>query len=167
MKYFVSVGGHTFEVAIEGGEARLNGEVVHAEIHAVGSGPLRLLRVDGAIEAYAMVRGEGGWQVYRAGQVWDAQVVDERTRRLQEVTGAGRADGGHVTVKAPMPGLVLRLEIEAGAKVKKGQGLVVLEAMKMENELAAPMAGVVSAIHVRPGEAVAKGAPLADVTSEP
>ena len=46
MKYFVSVGGHTFEVAIEGGEARLNGEVVHAEIHAVGSGPLRLLRVE-------------------------------------------------------------------------------------------------------------------------
>jgi len=166
VKYYVSVGGHTFEVAIQGGEARLDGEVVHAEIHAVGSGPLRLLRADGRVEAYAMVRGEGGWQVYRAGQVWDTQVVDERTRRLQEVAAAGRADGAHVTVKAPMPGLVLRLEVEAGATVAKGQGLVVLEAMKMENELTAPMAGRVSAVHVRPGEAVAKGAPLVDVTGE-
>lgn len=166
MKYYVSVGGHTFEVAIQGGKARLDGEVVHAEIHAVGSGPLRLLRADGRVEAYAMVRGEGGWQVYRAGQVWDTQVVDERTRRLQEVAAAGRADGAHVTVKAPMPGLVLRLEVEAEATVAKGQGLVVLEAMKMENELTAPMAGRVSAVHVRPGEAVAKGAPLVDVTGE-
>jgi biotin carboxyl carrier protein len=166
VKYYVSVGGRTFEVEIQGGRARVDGETVEAEIHAVGAGPVRLLKVDGGVEAYALVRAEGGWQVYRGGEVWDAQVVDERTRRLQEVTGAGRTDGAHVTVKAPMPGLVLRVEVEVGATVAKGQGLVVLEAMKMENELTAPMAGMVSAVHVRPGEAVAKGTPLADITSE-
>jgi biotin carboxyl carrier protein len=138
---------------------------VHAELHVIPGGPVRLLTADSRVDAYAMVRHEAGWQVYRGGDLWEAEVVDERTRRLQEMTAAGRADGGHVTVKAPMPGLVLRVEVESGARVAKGQGLVVLEAMKMENELTAPMAGVVSAIHVRAGEAVAKGTPLADVSS--
>jgi biotin carboxyl carrier protein len=165
VKYTVTMRGHTFEVEIRGGEAWIDGEVVQAELHAIPGGPLRLLRTDSRVDAYALVRCEAGWHLYHGGDVWEARVVDERTRRLQEVTAGGRADGGHVTVKAPMPGLVLRVEVEAGTRVAKGQGLVVLEAMKMENELTAPLAGVVSAIHVRSGEAVAKGTPLVDVSS--
>jgi len=164
VKYTVTIRDSPFEVEIHGGQARVDGEVVEAELHAIPGGPLRLLTVDRRVDTYAMVRHEGGWQLYRGGDLWEATVVDERTRRLQEMTAGGRADAGHVTVKAPMPGLVLRLEVEPGARVSKGQGLVVLEAMKMENELTAPMAGVVSAIHVRAGEAVAKGTPLADVS---
>ncbi len=165
MKYTVTIRGRAFEVEIRGGEAWVDGEVVQAELRAIPGGPLRLLTTDGRVDAYALVRHEAGWQLYRGGDLWEAGVVDERTRRLQEMTAAGRADGGHVTVNAPMPGLVLRVEVERGSPVAKGQGLVVLEAMKMENELTAPIAGVVSAVHVRAGEAVAKGTPLADVSS--
>lgn len=59
-------------------------------------------------------------------------------------------------VRAPMPGLVLRVLVAPGDAVAKGQGVVVLEAMKMENELAAPADGVVAAVHAEPGAAVAK-----------
>lgn len=59
-------------------------------------------------------------------------------------------------VRAPMPGLVLRVLAEPGQAVEAGDGLVVLEAMKMENELAAPAAGTVAAVHAAPGDAVGK-----------
>jgi biotin carboxyl carrier protein len=65
-----------------------------------------------------------------------------------------------------MPGLVLRVETEPGATVRAGQGLVVLEAMKMENELSSPVAGTVTAIHAVPGQPVEKGTVLIEVRGE-
>jgi pyruvate carboxylase subunit B len=64
-----------------------------------------------------------------------------------------------------MPGLVVRIEVAAGQRVDAGAGLVVVEAMKMENELRAPRAGVVAAVHVTAGQTVDKGAPLVTVES--
>jgi biotin carboxyl carrier protein len=166
VKYTVTIRGRAFEVEIRGGEARVNGETVPASLEAVPGSPLRLLALAHGVEALAMVRQDGGWMVHHAGEVWDAQVVDERTRRLRDMTGGGRAGAGHVVVKAPMPGRVVRVEVEAGAVVRQGQGLVVLEAMKMENELTAPIAGRVTAIQVETGQAVMKGAALVEVSAE-
>jgi biotin carboxyl carrier protein len=61
-----------------------------------------------------------------------------------------------------MPGLVLRVQVEPGQRVAEGGGLVVLEAMKMENELKSPATGVVKAVRVSPGEAVEKGQVLVE-----
>jgi biotin carboxyl carrier protein len=69
-------------------------------------------------------------------------------------------------VKAPMPGLVLRLEVEVGQRVEPGTGVVVLEAMKMENEIKAQGSGVVAAIHVEAGQAVDKGTPLVEIRED-
>jgi pyruvate carboxylase subunit B len=66
-----------------------------------------------------------------------------------------------------MPGLVLRLEVEVGQRVETGAGVVVLEAMKMENEIRAAGPGVVRAVHVVVGQAVEKGAPLVELVAEP
>jgi pyruvate carboxylase subunit B len=63
-----------------------------------------------------------------------------------------------------MPGLVLRVEVEAGQIVEAGTGVVVLEAMKMENEIKAPAPGVVKVVHVSEGQAVDKGVPLVEIT---
>ena len=81
---------------------------------------------------------------------------------------AGTAEWGGAggKVKAPMPGLVLRVEVEEGQTVAAGAGLVVLEAMKMENEIKAPVAGRVVAVHVIGGQAVDKGMVLVEVTAE-
>ena len=78
---------------------------------------------------------------------------------------SGAADTGHNEVRAPMPGLVLDVMVEAGQEVEAGDGLVVLEAMKMENELRAGAAGVVSSIHVAAGDAVGKNAILIELDS--
>ena len=75
---------------------------------------------------------------------------------------AGQKAGGPTTLKAPMPGLVVRVAVEAGAKVEAGAPLVVLEAMKMENELRATSAGVVKGVKVKAGQAVEKGQVLVE-----
>ena len=81
-------------------------------------------------------------------------MVDERTRAIREMTGAGGAAAGPAPVKAPMPGLVVKVEVEPGDRVRKGQGIVIVEAMKMENELRADTDATVAAVHVTPGQAV-------------
>ncbi|MEE8573603.1 MAG: biotin/lipoyl-containing protein, partial [Gemmatimonadota bacterium] len=104
--------------------------------------------------------------VHHRSETWPVAVVDERTRQLRELTGQqGKQQTGGV-VKAPMPGLVLRLEVEVGQRVEAGAGVVVLEAMKMENEIKSTGSGVVKTIHVSVGEAVDKGAPLVEVGEE-
>jgi len=69
-------------------------------------------------------------------------------------------------VKAPMPGLVVRVEVSAGQVVEVGESLVVVEAMKMENELRAAHQGVVEAVHVKAGDRVEKGTPLVTLSPQ-
>lgn len=83
-----------------------------------------------------------------------ADLLMERFGMAADTASAG------AEVKAPMPGLVLRVLVAPGERVHAGQGLVVLEAMKMENELAAPADGVVASVHAAEGDAVAKNARL-------
>jgi biotin carboxyl carrier protein len=88
--------------------------------------------------------------------------VDERTRHIQSLTGAAAGDRGAAPLKAPMPGLVVRVLAEPGQDVTRGAGVVVLEAMKMENELKAPADAKVKTVRVRAGEAVEKGQVLVE-----
>ena len=101
--------------------------------------------------------GPGRWALTRRGERWEAEVVDERTRHIRSLTGGGESARGPAALRAPMPGLVVRVLVEAGQPVAEGAGLVVLEAMKMENELRARAQGVVKAVAVKPGETVDKG----------
>ena len=70
---------------------------------------------------------------------------------------APKAAAGAVTVKAPMPGNILDVKVAAGASVKAGDVLVILEAMKMENEIVAPQGGTVASINVNKGDTVNSG----------
>ncbi len=93
-----------------------------------------------------------------------AEVVDERTHTTRAMTGNGAAAGGPRPVVAPMPGLVVRVEVSEGDMVSAGQGMVIVEAMKMENELLAEGPAVVQRVHVRDGEAVEKGQLLVELS---
>ena len=77
--------------------------------------------------------------------------------------GGGRDSDGQVV--APIPGVITSVAVAEGDEVDKGDQLLVLEAMKMENELLAPFQGTVSTLYVAPGEAVIKGARLVDLKS--
>ena len=67
------------------------------------------------------------------------------------------------SVKSPMPGTILSVEVKNGDKVNKGQVLLILEAMKMENEIVSPKDGIVANVHVKKGENVESGSPLVDI----
>jgi len=76
------------------------------------------------------------------------------------------APGGGTTLGAPMPGVILRLQVVAGARVERGQDLAVLEAMKMENVIRAPHAGLIAEVCVQPGDKVGHGQPIVRFAAE-
>jgi biotin carboxyl carrier protein len=157
MKYHVTIAGRTVEVEL-GEELRIDGRPVTAEMASVPGTDTRSVVVEGRAHTLGVRKGarRGEWHLSLQGRALEAEVVDERTRAIREMTGAGAVET-ESAVRAPMPGLVLRVEVETGQAVKKGQGLVVVEAMKMENELKAPADGVVGRIQVAAGQAVEKG----------
>lgn len=166
MKYLVEVGGRSFEVEVLGPEVRVGDRTFSAVLLRVAGTPLCQLLWDAGSRSYALTRHRDGWMIQRGGQAWVAEVVDQRTQALRALKlDRGRRDAPGL-VRAPMPGLVLRVEVEVGQPVAAGAGLVVLEAMKMENEIRSPGPGTVRAILVEPGQAVEKGAPLIEVVGQ-
>jgi len=166
VKYVVTVAGKAFDVVLNGSEVGVNGRSVSAELIGVPQTPLRELVLDGETRTYAVTAEDEGWSVMAGGEAHLVQVDDERAVRFGNLAGAAERGGAGGKVKAPMPGLVLRVEVEEGQTVDAGAGLVVLEAMKMENEIKAPVGGRVAAVHVTDGQAVDKGTVMVEVTAE-
>lgn len=122
-----------------------------------------LVVLEGRPRVVTVERSQTGTRVWIDGTSVDVEVRTEADQLLERF-GFDTADtAADREVHAPMPGLVLRVLVEAGDTVEAGQGLVVLEAMKMENELTAPAAGTVAAVHAAPGDAVGKNDLLVEV----
>lgn len=161
MKYFVTIAGRTIEVDLHAAGARVDGVEVDAELRELSGTRVRHLIVDGrSVTLVAEAQEPGIWELDVAGARHRAEVVDDRTRAIRAMTGQSAAPKGPAAIKAPMPGLVTRIEVEAGDSVRAGQGIVVIEAMKMENELRADADGIVDRVLVEAGQAVEKGAVL-------
>lgn len=161
MKYVVTIAGQQVEVEVVPEGVRVGGTVRRAELRRVPGTPLANLLLDDSSWIVTLSPGKPGeWALQRRGERFEVDVVDERTRHIRSLVGEGKAQGGPAVLKAPMPGLVVRVLVEPGQSVVAGQGLVVLEAMKMENELKAAGPGTVDQILATPGQAVEKGAQL-------
>lgn len=169
MKYYVSVGEppRAVEVEIAGGRVTVDGTPLEVHLAAVPGTPLYHLLLGGAswtVAAEPLEDSEqaagGRWVLGIVGERVKVEVVDERTRQIQALTGRRPASLASGAIVAPMPGLVIRVQVVEGQRVEAGAGLVVVEAMKMENEIRAPRAGVVTQVHVEAGQAVERGAPL-------
>jgi pyruvate carboxylase subunit B len=164
MRYFVTVAGREIEVDVDGERVTVAGATRTATLSTVGGTPARQLLVSGRPTVVTLrSTGRGQWTLGLSGDRWDAEVLDERTRHIRSLTAGANATRGPATVRAPMPGLVVRVLVEAGQEVPAGAGIVVLEAMKMENELRAPAAGVVKGVRVAAGEPVEKGQVLVEL----
>jgi pyruvate carboxylase subunit B len=161
MKYFVTMGERTVEVDLTGHQPRVDGTPVEAQMTLLPGTQVRSLLVDGRSHTLGAVAGDrrGRWQLSLGADRFHADAVDERTRAIREMTG-GADEAVQKVVLAPMPGLVVKIEVEVGQAVKQGQGVVIVEAMKMENELKAPADGVVAKILVNERQTVDKGATL-------
>ncbi len=167
MRYYVTIGERTFEVTLDEQGVEVDGVRAAADLRAVPGTPMHHLLLDGASHLlHAENGGAGEWLLYAHGARYEAQVMDERTRTIRALTAAAAGPGGPRPVRAPMPGLVVRLLVEPGQHVEAGQGVAIVEAMKMENELKAAAAGVVARVAVTAGQPVEKGAIMIEFEAE-
>lgn len=160
MKYITVVNDEEFIIEIDQeSQIRVNGEEYEIDFQQLtDDGVLSLLIENRSLEAVVEVR-DNLWQVLMKGDLYTVQVQDERAYRLAQARGVD-AGGGDATIRSPMPGLIVDVPVAEGATVAKGDKVVILESMKMENELRATMDGVVSRILVAQGDSVEKGQDL-------
>ncbi len=157
MLYHVSIGGRRLDVEVGPDGVLVDGRSVAVTLEHREGTPVRGLHIDN--ETYRVVAshvGSGQWRLRLRGSAVVADVVDERTRVIRAMAGQGAAAQGPRPIVAPMPGMVVKVEVDEGDVVHAGQGVVIVEAMKMENELRAHGPGRVSRVHVGEGEAVEK-----------
>jgi biotin carboxyl carrier protein len=138
-----------------------NGRTYEVDALALEQGALSLI-VGGESFNAEFEQGADALSVLLRGQVTKLDIVNDRQLRMR-VASAGFAAEGKQLLTAPMPGKVVKLLAKVGDEVQAGQGLVVVEAMKMENELKATRAGRVTEIHVQEGQAVENNAKLVAV----
>ena len=164
MIYHVTIGARTLAVDVNAHGVTVDAAPIESDLDRVEGGPVCSLVIDGRSHTFVARRdGPGRWELHVRGRRIKAEVVDERTRRIRAMTGDGAAPVGPRPVTAPMPGMVMRVEVSEGDSVSAGQGVVIVEAMKMENELCAEGPAVVRRVLVRNGDAVAKGQLLGDL----
>ena len=153
MKYHAEAGGQHYEAEKTGAGVRLNG--VDHEVDAVWFSDDEVrIAVDGRSYRVFVRPLEAGWQLNVLGRNFDVSIEEARARSVRQRAGSRAGEGGQHEVRAPMPGLVVRVLAKEGQRVGAGDGLVVIEAMKMENEIRASGSGTVAAIKVGPGDVV-------------
>lgn len=164
MRYHVTIAGRAFEVELGAEGVRVDGRPVRAGLEHVDGSPLCSLIADDRTHRIVAERGGAGrWRLGLRGSVVEVDVVDERTKAIREMAGSGAAPSGPAPIVAPMPGMVVKIEVAEGDRVQAGQGVAIVEAMKMENELRSAGAGIVTRVHVRQGDAVEKDQVLVDL----
>jgi acetyl/propionyl-CoA carboxylase alpha subunit len=154
-----SVDGRTIRVEVrrtdEGYTVTLDGKVREVDLVETGDHFVSLI-VDGASYEVGLEKRGDGYRVHLPDDTVTVSLADPASRAVRR---AHRPEGP-TRLTAPMPGRVVRVLAEKGRDVEPGQGLVVIEAMKMENELKAPRKGRIDEVAVREGQAVEAGALL-------
>jgi len=165
MKYFVRLDGEEHEVLLDETGVHIDGEDVVARVDDIDGTPVRMITLGDQVHRVVVRSGaaRGQYTLWLDGFRFEVEALDERMRAIRELSGVGATASGPAPLKAPMPGLIVRVNVQVGDAVQAGQGLLVMEAMKMENELRAPAAGKVKSIVVSTGTAVEKGALLIEL----
>lgn len=155
MKYVATIGDNEYTIEIvDERHIILDGETYEVDFESVSGQPVHSLLVDSkSYEAYVYPEDQG-WQVLLHGNLYLIDVEDERERRLRASLGGGPAEKGEYLLRAPMPGLVVSVPVSEGEAISKGDVLVILESMKMQNELKSPRDGTVDRVRVKPGDSV-------------
>ncbi len=163
MKFEIHISGKTREVELErNGESwhiSLDGQPVEADAVEIAPNTMSILLGGQSHEIRIMPLTDGTLKLQSGLAEFTAEVIDPRAWR-------GRRHGileaeGRQQVLAPMPGKVIRLLVKAGDRVEAGQGLLVVEAMKMQNEIRSPKSGTVERLLAKEGQPVNAGEVLA------
>jgi biotin carboxyl carrier protein len=169
MKFAATIGSRTHVVEViqnDGGyRITIGDEVWDVDARLTESGIYSLL-IDGVSHVADVEDDAGSCIVDIGGETYSVQ-VEEQTRYIIRTRRGGGGGAGGQTLKAPLPGKVTHVAVREGDAVTAGQGLVVIEAMKMENELKATAAGTVREVRVAAGQAVNAGDVLLVIEGAP
>ncbi len=165
MKYYATIDDQTFEIEInQQGAVCVDGEYEVVDFQNISGSSIYSLLLDNAsFEALVEARDDC-YEVLVQGTLYRVRVEDERDRRMARATRSFAPPEGEIAIKAPMPGLVVNVPVHEGQAVKAGDVLVVLESMKMENDLKAPRDGIVSQVRVESGQSVEQHETLVSIT---
>lgn len=155
MKYVTTIRDQEYLVEIvDEHHVLVDGVQYNVDFDSVSDQPVFSLLLDGkSFESY-VYDSEEGLQVLLHGTLYQANVEDEREKRLRAASGGGVAEREEYHLKAPMPGLVISIPVREGQQIEKGDVLVILESMKMQNELKSPRAGTVARVRIENGDSV-------------
>jgi glutaconyl-CoA/methylmalonyl-CoA decarboxylase subunit gamma len=165
MKYYLDINGRPHEVELTERLGELSvlvdGEPLDLKYSSVDGLGQFLVLSEGKSYGVSIDGASTELGITIAGSLYDVQIEDERERAAGAAERAAGKTGG--LIKSVMPGVVVELLVEEGQEVEAGQPLLILEAMKMQNEIASPHGGLVKAIHAVPGKAVAAGEKLVQI----
>ena len=166
MRYVVELNSRRKTVSIELEGVRYQDDApIRGELSDIEGSPVRMVKLD--THVYRVVaekrQGRGRYTLWVDGYRFEIEALDERTRSIRDLSAATAGPTGPAPIIAPMPGLIVRVNVSIGDPVEAGQGIVVMEAMKMENELRATAGGIVKSVAVSAGTAVEKGALLVEL----
>jgi biotin carboxyl carrier protein len=163
MKFWISLEGHDAEVEFrtEGGRVwvELEGRRLEADFHPLPDGEVYSLIVNGRSHEVGLAPAHGRVDVTHAGSTFPVEVRHPLEKLLIAIARKGAASDVE-TVSAPMPGLVVAIRVQPGEAVEPGQAVAIVEAMKMQNELAPHHGGVVTEVLAKPGDSVSSGQAL-------
>lgn len=160
MKYFSRIGQNEYEIEIVDGKVFVDGEAVEVDLRQSGAPELYSLLYNGRSFEMLIEADRFTYDVTLRGERFEVQVEDERTRRLNIGRKMVSLPEGEIRISAPIAGLIVKVLVEVGQTVNEEEPLLLLEAMKMENEIRAVRAGVVKQISCVAGQRVEQNAIL-------
>ncbi len=158
-KFFITIGEITFTVVLNGSAIEVDGSDITdtVDLKEIEPGKYSLLLGRKVFPISLDEVHIREYSVSIGGTDYRIIVEDERDRLLRQIVTKTGESGKSVDILAPMPGLVTEIEVREGERVEAGMGLIVLEAMKMENEIRSNIPGIVDKIFIKPGQPVEKG----------
>lgn len=166
MKYVTNVDGKSFEIELNReNEITVNGETRIIDFHYGDAQGVYSLIIDNQSYEVVIEERDGQYMVLIQGALYEVRVEDERAQRLAAAGGGLRASGDNA-IRSPMPGLIVDVVVAEGEAVTVGQTVVILESMKMQNELKAGTDGVVAKVNVQAGENVEQNKELVVISAE-
>ncbi|MCD6163270.1 MAG: biotin/lipoyl-binding protein [candidate division Zixibacteria bacterium] len=164
MIYNVKVDDKDFKIEVIEGQKNLkvkfNGRTIKLDDYKASSGRMTTLLQDNQPFEFEIFKENSAYYCWHGSRVAYCEVISEKTARYSKLMGNSVGAGRTHILKAPMPGLIVRIEVKPGQQVRKGDGLIIVEAMKMENELKASHSGTIKDIKIEVGAAVDKNQPL-------
>ncbi len=165
MTYIAQIDDQNFEIILsENGQVTVNGEKVQCDVQRGSRAEHFSLIIEGRSHQIWLEPINGALRVHVGGFDFNVRVEDERLHRLRQIAVHETSSHEKGQIIAPMPGLVVKILVEPGQQIQKGQGIIIVEAMKMENEIRAPISGVVKEVKVQSRQAVEKGEILAVIS---